>query len=225
MQSPGYSSLSGRFESLRPTGFRVIELFQAGAIRDAVVGEHVGGKPTNLAGGVLSRAMLETQARSFALFCFGFGRIVTKSNSFGCGAAVGELTHFNQSLTKFSDAFDRNFSRRFGASAEKAQESAVCRPVRGSAVEDPSEFAGVMLQTIAHSEGGATVEGTGVVLHAAFEIFGVDSFRPAVANLVFQSPSAEIEPGAIEIKAAHVDSGHPNHHRCAIGELLKIFNV
>src|SRR5277367_7095500 len=47
--------------------------------------------------------------------------------------------------------------------------------------------------------------------------------RPAVAQLSFQWPASEVQPGLIEVVAKFVWTGHPDHHGSSIGDQSEAF--
>jgi len=82
-----------------------------------------------------------------------------------------------------------------------------------AAVDDPSILIVKTAQAIFHPESLAGIEGIGVCVQAAFEIVGMDTLCPAVAQLAFQRPAGEFKPPLVEPGAAFVRAGHPEHNR------------
>jgi hypothetical protein len=138
---------------------------------------------------------------------------------------IGEFAHFMQSLSELSDSFESSVGRRFGATSVKAQKLASRRKMWGATIKDPTIFAGVVLQAVAHGEGFLAFERGNVVLNAPFQIVRMHTFRPAIAKFLLQGSASEIQPCPVEIKTSHVGARHPDHDWRAIRELLEVLDV
>lgn len=139
-----------------------------------------------------------------------------------CGCKLpGKISHRNERGSKLYVAINCRRLFDFGAAAEKSEKGAVGQVVRGSSVQNPAEFPGRVLKAVAHGERDPSLEATHVVVHASLEILCVHAFSPTVAKFLLQCTAAKIEPGAVEVEAAHVQAGHPDHDGRPVGQLAK----
>src|SRR5262249_43390978 len=79
-------------------------------------------------------------------------------------------------------------------------------------VPDPAVFAVVPPQPVLHLELDPGLERISVDTETGLEIVRVDALGPAVAQLLRQASSGEVEPALVEEGAASVDAGHPDEN-------------
>ena len=91
------------------------------------------------------------------------------------------------------------------------------RSMEGDAVvQQPAVFAVVASQPVLHRERLAGVEGAGVGREAAVEIVAVHVLGPAVAELLLQRATHEIQPRLVEPGAELVGAADPDHDRSGV---------
>src|ERR1700674_903002 len=79
----------------------------------------------------------------------------------------------------------------------------------------------VLAEPILHSEFLPSIKVTDVGFQATIKIFPMNSFCPAIPQLLCHVAPGEDEPLPIEPEAALVLAGHPNHHWRRIHHLAK----
>ena len=90
--------------------------------------------------------------------------------------------------------------------ADVAGECAAGQEAGRAVVTDPMIFAVVTTETVLHGEGKTLIEGLGVDGEAPFEVVGVNTFGPSVAEFLLEGAAGKDEPAAVEIGAEFVDA-------------------
>jgi hypothetical protein len=92
---------------------------------------------------------------------------------------------------------------------------------RNANVENPAILPVVALQPVFHPEFLSSIERCSVSVKACLKIFGVNTLRPAVAQLFLHGAPAEFQPRLVEVCAEFVGTGYPDHRRCSVSDELK----
>src|SRR4051812_6190613 len=99
------------------------------------------------------------------------------------------------------------------ARSDVADEPLALRVAGDARIENPAEDAIIPPQTIFHLERAPLEERFEVRFHRSREVFGVDPFRPPVAELLVHRAARELEPAAVEERAFRVLACHPQEDR------------
>ncbi len=104
------------------------------------------------------------------------------------------------------------------APAGVAEERAVRGEPRRAVIFEVPVLAVVATESIGHLEGAAVVERRNVALHAVRPVVGVHALEPAAADLLRERSSGELQPGPVEVGAAHIRTGDPDEHGDGVGD-------
>ena len=107
------------------------------------------------------------------------------------------------------------------ARADVSKASAIWGEPWNPVVQDPAVFAVVPPQPVLHRKRRACVECRDIGLQASLQVIGVDALGPAVAHLLLDGPSSEVEPLLVEVIAELICVRAPDQDRGGIGQGAK----
>ena len=120
------------------------------------------------------------------------------------------------------DLFRPSTIRDVDAGADVPGEAAVRLESRHTAVKDPAVLAVVPAETVLHLEWALTGKGRAVCFETPSKIVGMETGRPALAELRGQRSAGKVEPRLIEERVPAVRPGQPHQDRRRIGEDPKL---
>src|SRR5262245_14433275 len=109
------------------------------------------------------------------------------------------------------------------ARADVAEKAAAGRVSRDAMIQYPAVLAVMTPQTVLHLKRLPRIAGRVKGFQATVVILRVNTFRPAVAQLLFHSASGEFEPRFVEESAEFVRPGHPDHDRSRVRQNTELF--
>src|SRR5271157_3197618 len=107
------------------------------------------------------------------------------------------------------------------ARADVPGENAIWGEPGNPVLENPAILAVLPPQPVIHCKGRASVQCRYVGLPASLQVIGVDALGPALAHLLLDGPSSEVEPLLVEVIALLICVRAPDQDRGGIGQSSK----